>query len=404
MKVSIIGQGYVGLTISIGAAKNGHEVIGFDINETLIQNLIAGNTFVPGILKKEILELQRSGKLIFSSDQTSFGESEVIVIAVPTPLNEKREPDLSMLTSASLLIAKNLITNCLIINESTSYPGTLRNLIKPIFESNSICRTEFASAPERVDPGNNQWNLKNTPRVVSGLTDSASKKVAHFYRSFCDNVVVVSSPEVAEASKLFENTFRQVNIALVNEFAQISNVLKFSSHEAIAAAATKPFGFMAFYPSIGVGGHCIPVDPIYLSYAAEKQGIQAEFINLANQTNLDMISYVLNRLKILVNGSLNSLKIQIAGVSYKNDISDLRESPVLVLISELRKSGADVTWYDPLVDLDLPGRTQNLNENIDFGLIVTPHKDIDFSIWKKANIRVLDLSANPNNYGWPKFL
>jgi UDP-N-acetyl-D-glucosamine dehydrogenase len=404
MKISVIGQGYVGLTISIGAASAGHEVIGFDINDTLIKNLIDGNTFVPGISKNVILELQELGKLSFSNLQTSFSESEVIVIAVPTPLSKTRNPDLDALTSAAFLIAKNLKTDCLIINESTSYPGTLRNLIKPIFESCSNYKFEFASAPERVDPGNSEWNLKNTPRVVSGLTSSASEKAASFYRSFCDKVIVVSSPEVAEASKLFENTFRQVNIALVNEFAQISNVLKFSSHEAIRAAATKPFGFMAFYPSIGVGGHCIPVDPIYLSFAAEKQGTQTEFINLANTTNLGMVSYVVNRIKDQMNGSLNSLKIQVAGLSYKSNISDLRESPSLDLITELRKSGADVRWFDPLVDLELPGRCQNLETDIDLGLIVTPHDSIDFSIWKKANVSVLDLSADPNNYGWPKFL
>jgi UDP-N-acetyl-D-glucosamine dehydrogenase len=404
MKVSVIGQGYVGLTISIGAASAGHEVVGFDINDKLIKNLINGDTFVPGISKNIILDLQRLGKLNFSSDQSSFGDSEIIVIAVPTPLKETRDPDLDILIAASNLIAKNIRANCLIVNESTSFPGTLRNIIKPIFESSSVYKFEFASAPERVDPGNHEWNLKNTPRVISGLTISATKKAAIFYRSFCDTVVTVSSPEVAEAAKLFENTFRQVNIALVNELAQISNVLNFSSHEAITAAATKPFGFMAFYPSIGVGGHCIPVDPIYLSFAAEKNGTQTQFINLANQINLGMISYVINRIEHEMKGSLNSVKIQIAGLSYKSDVSDLRESPALILIAELKKLGANVSWFDPLVDTDLPGRSQNLDQNIDLGLIVTPHTVIDFDIWKEANVRVLDLSANSKNYGWPKFL
>ena len=275
-----------------------------------------------------------------------------------------------------------------------------------IFASGPLFKVpaKAVNAPERVDPGNDEWNLKNTPRVISGLTNSASEKTALFYGSFCDTVVVVSSPEVAEAAKLFENTYRQVNIALANEFAQISNVLSFSSHEAITAAATKPFGFMPFYPSIGVGGHCIPVDPIYLSFAAGKKGTQTLFINLANQTNLGMISYVINRIKDQMNGSLNSLRIQIAGVSYKRNISDLRESPALILITELKKSGADVSWFDPLVDLDLPGRCQNLEQNIDLGLIVTPHDSIDFRIWRIAKISVLDLSADSKDYGWPKFL
>lgn len=404
MKISVIGQGYVGLTISIGAANAGHEVIGFDINDDLIQNLRKGDTLVPGIPKDMLLELQNSERLSFSNNQTDFSDSEVIIIAVPTPLTDTREPDLKILSSAAHMIAKNLRVNSLIINESTSYPGTLRNLIKPIFDSNSEFKFEFASAPERVDPGNDKWDLKNTPRIISGLTSTTTVKAAEFYESFCDNVVIVSSPEVAEAAKLFENTFRQVNIALVNEFAQIANSLKFSSQEAIAAAATKPFGFMAFYPSIGVGGHCIPVDPSYLSYAAEKMGNKTQFINIANQINLSMVSYVVDRIKKEMSDSIKGLRIQIAGISYKSNISDLRESPALNLISELEKYGAIVQWFDPLVDLELQGRSKNLLTDIDLGLIVTPHDVFDFSIWKKANLKVLDLSANSKSYGWPKFL
>ena len=404
MKISIIGQGYVGLTISIGAANAGHEVIGFDINRELIQNLINGLTFVPGISKDTLLELQSSRRLIFSNKKTDFSDSEVVIIAVPTPLTNTGDPDLGFLSSAALMVAENLRANSLIINESTSYPGTLRNLIKPIFDSNSEYQFEFASAPERVDPGNFKWELKNTPRVISGLTGTATEKAANLYKSFCDNVVIVSSPEVAEAAKLFENTFRQVNIALVNEFAQIAHALKFSSQEAITAAATKPFGFMSFYPSIGVGGHCIPVDPSYLSYAAKNVGIKTEFINIANQINLNMVSYVVDRIKREMSNSIKGLRIQIAGISYKSNISDLRESPALNLISELEKFGASVQWFDPLVDLELQGRSDDLVTDIDLGLIVTPHAVIDFSIWKKANVKVLDLSADSKNYGWPKFL
>lgn len=404
MKVCVIGQGYVGLTISIGAASVGHEVIGFDINKELIQDLKRGETFVPGISKNTLLELQASKKLRFSYDQTAFNNSEIIVIAVPTPLTGSRQPDLEILTSAAQMIANNLRFDSLIINESTSFPGTLRNLIKPIFESHSQYKFEFASAPERVDPGNSKWVLKNTPRIISGLTSSATEKASNFYKSFCDNVVTVSSPEVAEAAKLFENTFRQVNIALVNEFAQIANAINFSAHEAVAAAATKPFGFMAFYPSIGVGGHCIPVDPSYLSYAAEMAGVKTQFINIANQVNLEMVSYVISRIKIEMDNTLNGLKIQIAGVSYKSNISDLRESPALNLISELSKIGAKVQWFDPLVNLDLKGRSNCLETDIDLGLIVTPHDAIDFSVWKIGKVKVLDLSADSKNYGWPKFI
>jgi len=404
MKVCVIGQGYVGLTISIGAASVGHEVIGFDINKELIHDLTRGKTFVPGISKNTLLELQASKKLRFSNNQNDYKNVEIIVIAVPTPLTGSRQPDLEILTSAAQMIAKNLSSDSLIINESTSFPGTLRNLIKPIFESHSQYKFEFASAPERVDPGNSKWILKNTPRIISGLTSSATEKASNFYKSFCDNVVTVSSPEVAEAAKLFENTFRQVNIALVNEFAQIANALNFSAHEAVAAAATKPFGFMAFYPSIGVGGHCIPVDPSYLSYAAEMAGVKAQFINIANKVNLEMVSHVIIRIKTEMNNSLEGLKIQIAGISYKSNISDLRESPALNLISELSKIGAKVQWFDPLVNLDLKGRSNCLKTDVDLGLIVTPHDTFDFSVWKVGKVKVLDLSADSKNYGWPKFI
>ena len=403
MKVSIIGQGYVGLTVSVGAANSGHQVIGFDIDEELIKNLIRGHTFVPGILKDNLLELQSSNKLKFSNDLSSFCESEVIVIAVPTPLDQKRDPDLEMLTSAVNMVAVNIKSDALIINESTSYPGTLRNLIKPIFDKNSEYRFEFASAPERVDPGNEKWNLENTPRVVAGLTPEATLKVSELYSSFCQSVIEVSTPEVAEASKLFENTFRQVNIALANEFSEIANGLGFSASEAIHAANTKPFGFMPFYPSIGVGGHCIPIDPSYLSYAAEVNGVNASLINSANEINLSAANKIAQRIKEYMGGSLVGLKIQIAGVAYKTNVSDIRESPALLLIDELESLGAEVSWFDNLVGKIGSSKSIPLTQSIDLGLIVTPHDEIDFSVWSKAGIKVLDLSANSRNYGWPKF-
>jgi len=404
MKVSIIGQGYVGLTISVGAANAGHQVNGFDIDDRLIQNLAHGVTFVPGILKSELLELQSSNKLKFSNEPSSFSNSEIIVIAVPTPLDQERNPDLEILSSAVNMVSKNLKTNSLIINESTSYPGTLRNLIKPIFDKNSTYRFEFASAPERVDPGNENWNLENTPRVVAGLTPEATLKVKEFYSSFCKIVIESSTPEVAEASKLFENTFRQVNIALANEFSEIANALGFSASEAIHAASTKPFGFMPFYPSIGVGGHCIPVDPSYLTYSAEIAGFDAKFIKLASQVNFSKPNVIKERIKDYLGGDLGGKKLQVAGISYKPDVSDLRESPALDLIKELENDGAIVSWHDPFVNEYNGKQSVKLSIDIDLGLIVTPHSQIDFSFWKKANVKVIDLSANSNNYGWPKFL
>ena len=310
-----------------------------------------------------------------------------------------------MLKKACEAIAKVVTDNCLIINESTSYIGTLRNFIKPIIDQGSQVTTlKYAVAPERIDPGNKKWFIKNTPRLVSGITLEATKEAVDFYSQFCNEIHEVSTPEVAEAAKLFENSFRQVNIALVNELAQIADKLNFSTHETIMAAATKPFGFMPFYPSVGVGGHCIPVDPSYLSYSAEIAGVDAKFIKLANQVNSSMPNVVKDRIKDYLGGDLAGKHVQIAGISYKPDISDLRESPALELIKELETEGAIVSWHDPFVDLYNGKRSVALSNDVDLGLIVTPHSKIDFTIWKKTNVKVLDLSANSNNYGWPKFL
>lgn len=404
MKITVIGQGYVGLNISIGAAKAGYTVIGIDHDSALIRNLSNGETFIPGISKNEIMKLIESQNYVPTTNFEKISGSLIVVIAVPTPLDKLRKPDLSALELVAEKLGKYLDDITLIVNESTSYPGTLRNLIKPLVEKNSKLTHLYASAPERIDPGNTKWNLSNTPRVIGGLTANATEKAFQFYKTFCNQIFEVSSPEVAEAAKLFENCFRQINIALVNEFAKISEALGFSTHEAIRAASTKPFGFMPFFPSIGVGGHCIPVDPSYLSYAAEQVGISASFIELANKTNLSMVHYVSERIEKLLNRPLKELKIQIAGISYKADILDLRESPVLELIQLLRQKGAQVSWADPLVQNWNGEFSEPLSGKIDLGLIITPHKVLNFDIWKESNIQVLDLSSNDKNYGWPKFL
>jgi UDP-N-acetyl-D-glucosamine dehydrogenase len=404
MKVSLIGQGYVGLTVAINAARSGHEVIGFDIDELLVKELILGVTHVPGITVEHLLSVQKNGNYLPTNDASKLDNSEIVVLAVPTPLNDKREPDLRYLISASLLAAQNIQNSALIVNESTSFPGTLRNVIKPIFDSENSNVFQFTAAPERVDPGNSAWTLSNTPRVIGGLTIEAAMQAKNFYETFCGVIKIVSSPEVAEAAKLFENTFRQVNIALVNEFSKVANRLGFSTFETISAAATKPFGFMPFYPGIGVGGHCIPVDPTYLSFAAENVGVSTHFINLANTTNLDMVEYVIARIQSELGSNLSGKIIQIAGIAYKTEVSDIREAPAIRLIDELVKYGANVMWFDPLVSADIPGKQLSLLSNIDLGLVVTPHASIDFSIWLETNTKVFDLSSNPNSYGWTKFL
>ncbi len=404
MKISIIGQGYVGLSLSIGAAKAGHKVIGIDTNEKLISSLNRYESKVPGISSEEIQNLIQSFHFNPTSDLSEMNGSEIVVIAVPTPLSQSREPDLQFLEAAVTSIANVMQNSALIINESTSFPGTLRNFIKPKIENISKIKFEYASAPERIDPANLNWNIANTPRVIGGLTEKATTLASVFYKSFCSEIHGVLTPEVAEASKLFENTFRQINIALANEFSLIASKLGFSTNDAISAAATKPFGFMPFYPSIGVGGHCIPIDPSYLSFAANQVGIQANFIELANETNLSMAKHVVERINNFLRKPLLNLNIQLIGISYKIDVADLRESPALILISELRSKGAVVKWHDPLVNEWNNENSSQIDPNVDLGLIVTPHKSIDLSVWKKSTTKVLDLSANSNDYGWPKFL
>ncbi len=342
MKISVIGQGYVGLSLAVSAAKVGHQVIGFDINQNLISNLKEQESHVEGI------ELAGIENYIPTNNADDLINSDIVIIAVPTPLDSSRHPDLSFLISACEIISSNVKKQALIINESTSFPGTLRDLISKNIEDSTGLNHLYAASPERVDPGNLLWNQKNTPRLVAGLSDEATEKAADFYSSFCDHVVKVSSPEIAEAAKLFENTFRQVNIAMVNELAQISHGLDINVREVLDAAATKPFGFMKFNPSLGVGGHCIPVDPSYLSFAAENAGIDASFIDLANEINLEMPSYVANRISNDV-GGLNGKKVLVAGLSYKANVADLRESPSLLLIDALEVLGADVIKHDPLV-------------------------------------------------------
>ena len=405
MNIAIIGQGYVGLPLGIHAAKAGHTVVGFDIDSQRVKSLSLGHTESPEVTSGEILELQEKSRISFTCELEKLVNCTIFIIAVPTPLDSVGKPDLKNLKSACELISKIISSKSLIINESTSYIGTLRNLIKPMIDKLSNKDSlEYAVAPERIDPGNKVWNIKNTPRNVAGLTSLATQQAVDLYNSFCDSVNVVSSAEVAECAKLFENTFRQVNIALVNELSKVANKLNFSTHEAVRAAATKPFGFMPFYPSIGVGGHCIPVDPSYLSYSAELAGVDAKFINLANQVNSSMPKIITERVKDYLGGDLTGKQVQIAGISYKPDVSDLRESPALDLIKELETAGAIVSWHDPYVDEYNGKQSVILSSDIDLGLIITPHSQIDFTIWKKTNIKVLDLSANSNNYGWPKFL
>lgn len=376
MLVGVVGQGYVGSQLSTIAAESGHVVYGIEADSRRIESLKDSNYQV-------------------FSDFSKLKSCEVVVIAVPTPLDESQNPDLSFLVSACEEMKYHLKSGTLVINESTSYPGTLRGVIATILGEKFL----YASAPERVDPGNEIWGIKNTPRLVGGLTEQALTKAVKFYRTFCDEIIEVSSPEVAEAAKLFENTFRQVNIALVNQFAQINRQLGIPTFETLGAAATKPFGFMPFLPSIGVGGHCIPVDPNYLSYIAEEAGISSQFIKLANEVNLGMPEYVASEIDSKF--GLMGKKVQIAGISYKAGVADTRESPSITFIKALRDRGADVSWSDSLVK-EFAGEKSVPISKVDIGVICTAHPDVDYSPWKNGTI-VVDVST-AQDLGWPKFL
>ena len=372
-RVTIIGQGYVGLTIASFAA-NHHAVIGFDNRAEVVANLNVGISHIEGVSSADLARCIADGRYIASSDPKSITGAEIIIIAVPTPLDLDRKPDMSYLESACKDIGENLDSAALIINESTSFPGTVRDFIKPNVEKHSKNKLEhlYAVSPERVDPGREDWNQQNTPRLYAGLTKEASEKTKDFYATFCDQLVEVTSPEVAEAAKLFENTFRQVNIALVNEFAIISKALGISVNETLQAANTKPYGFMKFTPSAGVGGHCIPVDPSYLSYAANQKGVDASFIDLANKVNLEMPKYVVNRIEADNGGSLNGKTIQVIGVAYKPNVADVRETPAELVIEELKSRGAKVSWHDPVVE-KWNGQTSLSLGGSDISVLVTRH-------------------------------
>jgi UDP-N-acetyl-D-glucosamine dehydrogenase len=376
MKIAIIGQGYVGRSIAVAAVSAGHSVVGFDTDASVISSL------------------QIKGDFQGTTDASLIGSADVVVIAVPTPLDGARKPDLSAVKAACETIIENVKKPVLVINESTSYPGTLRNEIAAVIEGASGLGHMYAASPERVDPGNEKWVQKNTPRLLAGLTPEATALARKFYSSFCDQIVEVSSPEVAEAAKLFENTFRQVNIALVNEFAQISNALGIPTQEVLDAAATKPFGFMSFKPGPGVGGHCIPVDPSYLAHVAEGAGVPATFIRYANEVNLAMPAYVVSRVAGDV-GSLKGKKVVVVGVAYKANVKDTREAPAALVMTELQKLGADVSWHDPVVGT-WNGQSSADLKGFDVAIVVTKHDVISEADIKACAPYVFDCTGSIN--------
>ena len=383
--LAVIGLGYVGLPLAIEAANNKLKVVGYDINESLVTNLNNSTSHVEDISNNQLgNSLEKD--LIFTSDSEILGESEYIVISVPTPLTDY-QPDLSFVEAATKSIAENLQKGHVVILESTTYPGTTLEIVKPILEKSSklIAGEDFllGYSPERIDPGNEKWTFKNTPKIVSGINKKSLEKISEFYKLIIDEVVEVSGTREAEMVKLIENTYRQVNIAMVNELAILSNMLDIDIWEVVEAAKTKPFGFQSFRPGPGVGGHCIPIDPKYLSFKTRQIGQPVRLVELAQEINNSMPNYVVARISELMNKKeilLKNSKILILGVAYKKDIGDTRESPALDIIESLLEKSVDIAYYDPHVD-ELTvnkrsiAREENLENlsNFDLILIHTPH-------------------------------
>jgi UDP-N-acetyl-D-glucosamine dehydrogenase len=397
--VAIVGQGYVGLPLAMAAASAGWTVVGIEKSKSRVEQLNLGSSPVEDVSDLELKNTLASGKYIATSDVSRIEKCGIVIVCVPTPLNGSREPDLTLLEAAILEITPYLSDETLIISESTSYPGTLRNFIMPLVKDTSRsaeAKHFFASAPERVNPGDKNWNMKNTPRLVGGIDSESQQLAMDFYKSICDEVIATSSPEIAEAAKLLENTFRMVNISLILELTQILNEAGISINEVIDASSTKPYGFMPFRPSVGIGGHCIPVDPLYLTWWAKEQGQKANLVEKADQISQSMPQYVANKTLSLVDNSKTSPTVMILGVAYKSGVSDTRESPVLLLKSSLESAGAIVIWHDPLVKEWAGSKSSDLDSAFDVAVIATNQPGMDVASITARGIRILDCT---NNFG-----
>lgn len=388
MRLCVIGQGYVGLPLALDAANSGFDVTGLDNNSEKVSQITEGISPVEDVTNEQLRTALKSGNYKVSADLTFGSDVKVICICVPTPLGSDHKPDLSSLKAAMTIAGKNLKPGMLVIIESTISPGTTRQLLLPILiKTSGLSEKEFhlAYSPERIDPLNKEWNIKNTPKLVAGLTDQAAKLAQEFYAKFIDQVIICPTLEVAETAKLLENSYRLVNISFINEISIFCQKIGVDINEVVQAAATKPYGFMPFYPSVGVGGHCIPVDPIYLSDAAKSAGAASRFIDLADEINQAMPSYFVERAKEII-GGVKSKKILVIGLSYKPNVADVRESPVISLIEQLRKAGADVFWHDELVNSWNGQESTPITAGFDLAIIATPHDYLELSALKDVPI------------------
>jgi UDP-N-acetyl-D-glucosamine dehydrogenase len=390
--LAIIGLGYVGLPLVMAAVDAGWFVMGIDASESKVNQINSGSTPIEDVSESDLKAAIENGAFVASCDFSRISNASVIVICVPTPLDLNREPDLEMLCNAVTALSPHLSNESLLISESTSYPGTLRDVIIPIVDtlkSKEAAKIYFGSAPERVNPKDPIWNQRNTPRLVAGIDSESKSRSVEFYKSICDVVVPVSSPEIAEAAKLLENTYRLVNIALINEFAQICHKEGISANEVVDAASTKPYGYAPFRPGAGVGGHCIPIDPLYLNWWAKQGGSEMETIKAADSINRFMPSYIAQRV-LQLSKSRNSPRILILGVAYKSGLSDTRETPTSMLREHLLQQGAIVAWSDPLVE-EFEGTTQvETSWECDAVVIATHQPGVDVQVFLEKGIPILD--------------
>ncbi|MFA7290439.1 MAG: nucleotide sugar dehydrogenase [Melioribacteraceae bacterium] len=405
--IGVIGMGYVGLPLALAFAKKGFKTVGFDIDEKKIPLLNEGKTYIKHIAESKIKEAVDSGKFSATSDFAQLSDVDAILIAVPTPLDHHREPDMSFVKNSAKTVQKFLKKGQLVVLESSTYPGTTEEILLPLFEEKGLKVGEdfyLAFSPEREDPNNPDYNTTTIPKVVGGMTDTCTEITCALYNQVIVKTVPVSTPRAAEATKLLENIYRAVNIALVNELKMVFDRMDINIWEVIEAAKTKPFGFHAFYPGPGLGGHCIPIDPFYLTWKAREYNISTKFIELAGEINTQMPYYVVSQAVDALNKhgkSVQGAKILILGASYKKNIDDMRESPSLKLIEILREKGAEVDYNDPYVPKLPPTRKYNYDmssvelteENLqkyDLVLLSTDHDDYDKKFIKKNSKLIVD--------------
>ncbi|MGE3179448.1 MAG: nucleotide sugar dehydrogenase [Vicinamibacterales bacterium] len=391
-KIGIIGLGYVGLPLAVEFARAGFDVTGFDVDERKNQAINKGTSYIPDVAEQELAEVVKAGRFRGTADMTKLGQMDVIDICVPTPLRKTKDPDLSYVVKAVEAAAATLRPGQLVILESTTYPGTTDEVVQPMLEERGLKAEQdffLAFSPERVDPGNAQFTTRSIPKVVGGLGPTSTELASALYGSVVSKVIPVSSTRVAEMVKLLENTFRAVNIGLVNEIALMSNKMNINVWEVIDAAKTKPFGFMPFYPGPGLGGHCIPIDPFYLSWKARQTGFECRFIELAGQVNSAMPEYVVTRIADALNSvrkPINGSRIHLFGIAYKRDVNDMRESPALDIMELLIRRGAAVSYTDGWVpEMNLGGHAFTsvpfdtaVQSGYDCAVVATDHANFDY--------------------------